>query len=908
MDTALNAQLCQGSLGDPVVKITFGAGANPGPPLGAATTNYQYFSADCPNDGLYTVRNSTSNCFGNSWQNLTHDHTGDPNGYFMLVNASLQPNDFYVNTVSGLCPGTTFEFAAWITNVLLPSACNANGIKPNITFSIETVDGTKLATSNSGDIPSSLSPVWKQYGFFFTTPPGISDVVIRMTNNAPGGCGNDLALDDITFRPCGPLITPFIINLNTDTAIIKCEADTTALMLGATISGGYTSPQYQWQLSTNNGVTWADIPGAVNTTYKRLPTPIGRYQYRLTVAQQGNIGLSSCRVASSALTITVNATPVATAVNNGPKWAGSSITLTASGAATYAWTGPGNFNAKGTSVTVPNPVNNGTYYVTATSSDGCTTLDSTRLTVFTNPIATFTSPSPACENSNLIFTGQTTVAAGQSISQLSWDFGDGVTATGATATHKFGQAGSYKVSFAVKTDKNCTDTLVQQVAIHNLPQPAFIMPKVCLTDPFASFTDASTIADGTTNSFAYLWNFGDATAAPGNPNSSTLKNPKHSYTATGVYNVQLTVTSGNGCIKDTTELFTVNGAQPTAAFTLPSGNSLCSNNSLVLTNTSTVNFGSITKIEVYWDYNNNILNKLTDDTVTTGEQYTTQYPVFDAPAVKAYSVHYIAYSGISCISELDTIISVNASPIIVFDTIGPVCAGIPAFTISKAREENNLSGAGIYSGDAINADGLFTPSAAGAGQHTVRYTYTATNGCSSFAEQPVLVYAQPGADAGPDRQLLQGGSLKINAVATGNNPTFLWTPNTNIVDNKVLTPVVSPPVDITYTIAVTSADGCISKDSMFIKVLKTPVIPNAFSPNGDGINDQWVIQYLDSYPGVKVEVFNRYGQQVYNSTGYNTPWDGTYNGKPLPVGTYYYIINRNVEGAGKLSGWVVLLR
>ena len=112
-------------------------------------------------------------------------------------------------------------------------------------------------------------------------------------------------------------------------------------------------------------------------------------------------------------------------------------------------------------------------------------------------------------------------------------------------------------------------------------------------------------------------------------------------------------------------------------------------------------------------------------------------------------------------------------------------------------------------------------------------------------------------------------------------------------------PKVSPVDDITYNLTVTSADGCVNSDIVFVKVLKTPVIPNAFSPNGDGINETWVIQYLNSYPNVDVAIFNRYGQSVFHSSGYGKNWDGTYNGKVLPVGTYYYIIDRRVPGAKK---------
>src|ERR1700730_1300179 len=212
------AQLCTGSLGDPVVLINFGSGNNPGPPLSAATTFYTYYSNDCPADGQYTVRNSTANCFNNTWYNLIEDHTpNDVNGYFMLVNASVQPGDFYVDTVRGLCPSTTYEFAAWVINVLKPSACGGGGTNPNLTFKIETPSGTQLAKYNTGDIPQLTAPEWKQYGLFFKTEVNSTDVVVRITNNAPGGCGNDLALDDISFRPCGPLVTAGV-GVNNDTS------------------------------------------------------------------------------------------------------------------------------------------------------------------------------------------------------------------------------------------------------------------------------------------------------------------------------------------------------------------------------------------------------------------------------------------------------------------------------------------------------------------------------------------------------------------------------------------------------------------------------------------------------------------------------------------------------------------
>ncbi len=245
------AQLCQGSLGDPIVNISFGSGANPGPPLSAATTNYSFRSGDCPNDGFYSVVNRTSACFSSTWHSVSSDHTGNANGYFMLVNASYQPSAFYIDTVDVLCHSTTYEFAAWILNMIRLSTCANGSIQPNLTFSVEKTDGTVLQSVNTGDIPSSPVPTWKQYGFFFTTPADVSRVVVRIVNNAPGGCGNDLALDDITFRPCGPLLDASIAGGQ----VVKefCEGEAQPQVFTCKVSAGYTNPYFQWQESLDNG-------------------------------------------------------------------------------------------------------------------------------------------------------------------------------------------------------------------------------------------------------------------------------------------------------------------------------------------------------------------------------------------------------------------------------------------------------------------------------------------------------------------------------------------------------------------------------------------------------------------------------------------------------------------------------
>lgn len=192
---------------------------------------------------------------------------------------------------------------------------------------------------------------------------------------------------------------------------------------------------------------------------------------------------------------------------------------------------------------------------------------------------------------------------------------------------------------------------------------------------------------------------------------------------------------------------------------------------------------------------------------------------------------------------------------------------------------------------------------------SVMYTVIVTlNGCS--VTDSVLVYPKkmPVANAGNDVDILLYGSAVLHAEASPYNKTYLWTPATALTNANISDPIATPNTTIAYHLLVTSIDGCIAEDDIEVRVInKQLVVPNAFSPNNDGINDTWNITLLESFINSKIEVFNRYGQLVYTSKGYNKPWDGKLNGKPLPIGTYYYIIDPQ-NGVKREIGNVTILR
>jgi len=383
---------CNGTLGDPIKNETFGSGTNTyGSPLSNGITNYTY-SGGSPNDGQYTITKSISGLNGGWIQNIVNHTPGDPNGYMMVVNASNSPGIFYQTIVTGLCPNTTYEFAAWIINIL-----KNPGIKPNVKFTIEN-DGVEIIPPfSTNDIQENTG--WIRYAQTFVTPINLGIITLKMTNQNPGGNGNDLALDDITFSACGPSLIPSIENSALTSANI-CEGKTAIFNFNTDVTPGvYQNPKYQWQINTGTG--FSDITGEQTTKLTRqfVNATTGTYQYRLLVAEGDNISSPNCRIAGSPLTVIVNPLPTAIAENFGPFCIGNTIQLNASGGTSYSWTGPNGFTSTAQSPILINATKamEGEYTVTVTAN-GCTAMASTNALVH-DPITATTNVQTAtiCE-------------------------------------------------------------------------------------------------------------------------------------------------------------------------------------------------------------------------------------------------------------------------------------------------------------------------------------------------------------------------------------------------------------------------------------------------------------------------------------------------------------------------------
>ncbi|HEY1024651.1 MAG TPA: PKD domain-containing protein [Sphingobacteriaceae bacterium] len=192
------------------------------------------------------------------------------------------------------------------------------------------------------------------------------------------------------------------------------------------------------------------------------------------------------------------------------------------------------------------------------------------------------------------------------------------------------------------------------------------------------------------------------------------------------------------------------------------------------------------------------------------------------------------------------------------------------------------------------------------GNYTVKLTVLNSNGCENSIARSVSVFA-PSLEAGPNLIIVQGGQIDVKIKSDGNSLTYKWVPSTGLDRDDVKEPVASPDVTTTYRVTISTQEGCMLSDNITVNVVRDIVIPNTFTPNSDGVNDLWEIKELNTNPLVEVNVFNRYGELLFTSVGYNDPWDGRHKGQDVPVGTYYYIVNH--KNLGKIiSGSVTILR
>ncbi|MEP7165343.1 MAG: gliding motility-associated C-terminal domain-containing protein [Ferruginibacter sp.] len=392
-----------------------------------------------------------------------------------------------------------------------------------------------------------------------------------------------------------------------------------------------------------------------------------------------------------------------------------------------------------------------------------------------------------------------------------------------------------------------TDT-VRVVRTNPVNVPATVINVACNGANNGSFT---IIPQGGTGPFQYSLN-GGVTYQPGNifPNLPG-----------GVYNVRIQ-DIGSGCIRDTTINITEPPALTETAATVNATCSATPNGTITITGGGGVP-GYTYSLDGITFQPSNIFN------VTDGSYTVT---IKDAN---------------NCTTTLGVTVNLTNDLTLSVRNDTTICKGASlALTTNSNAASYTWTPAG-----SLNNPNIASPVASPAS--STDYSVTAVLGqCTKNAVVKIAVKEDVQVDAGPPVSIISGDKVQLFATAV-NATSYLWTPPTGLSSTTTLTPIAQPTVTTLYTLTVKNDVGCTASDDVLVTVIPYCIkVKNAFTPNGDGINDKWLV--YDNYECLKnvtVHVFNRYGSEVFSSKDYHNDWDGRYKGKSVPDGTYYAVVD-----------------
>ncbi len=518
---------------------------------------------------------------------------------------------------------------------------------------------------------------------------------------------------------------------------------------------------------------------------------------------------------------------------------------------------------------------NYSYYIKATGEGGkCITTSGATVVNVNNGVnltktPAITNPGPVCEAGTL--TLQVDPATVESGATYIWTKPDGNTLSGVSVDIPditVEQAGRYTVHAEAGMCKSKSDTTLVQVAL---------TPEITITS-----TDPPIFCDGYTSvlhapddaDYTYQWKK-DGTDIPGAVNSS------YPADATGNYAVHVVYLSV--CNADSDPLPLIAATPPVANFDMPA--SSCTGQPVNFQNTSTVYPG----IPVYYTWDNG-------DGGTTDEEN----PTYTYVNPGTYTVQLtVSYDDPRCPNSISKNIDITTST--------PVHISITGDTEVCEGDEMQLGVEDNFQSYLWNT---------GATTQTITVTSSGTywievedaSQCKSYDTLDVAMNPLPEITITPtDPEIVAGESVELTASGAA---AYSWSPADGLNATDIYNPVAAPFSTTTYTVTGTSADSCSSTARVTVTVLspENALKPaKVFTPNGDLINDTWVIENIENYPQYLVTIYNRAGSKIYETSAYSgNEWDGRSNGKDMKEGVYYFVITDG--GAMIKSGSVTLIR
>ena len=474
--------------------------------------------------------------------------------------------------------------------------------------------------------------------------------------------------------------------------------------------------------------------------------------------------------------------------------------------------------------------------------------------------------------------------------------GPGVASDGVFRPYLVG-AGDYPIKYTFTSSNGCFDTLTQFIKVWPSPIANYSTSTLICEKNAITFTSTANPVTGTLAD--YEWIYSDNLLS-----SFSQSSNQKTFDTYGNYDVKHIVVTSNGC-RDTLNRAIEINPNPIVDFTL--SKSICLPDGLAeFTNLTNTPDGK--SMSYLWNYGDPGGNNL-----GTSEKGTHNFLVLKDYQIKLISTIPSTGCKDSLTKVILPLVDLFPQPEASINSLDFVCVGTP-IDFKEVSDTKSGSASSITS---WNWDLVFTSSNSKdpnylfrtPGTYTVKMTATSDKGClSNLATKTVTIHPFPEMSAGPDINVLDNGQKQILATAKGTDLVYSWSPPTYLSATNILQPVVLNPLeDMVYSLKVTGIGGCERTDKVKIFALKLLDLPNTFTPNGDGVNDLWEIKNISLYNDCVVEIYTPQGLAVYRSVNYSKPWDGKYNGRPLPAGTYYYVINTNSERKS-IAGYVTILK
>ena len=517
-----------------------------------------------------------------------------------------------------------------------------------------------------------------------------------------------------------------------------------------------------------------------------------------------------------------------------------------------------------------------TVRLTAISDNGCTNTVTDQVTIYDAPTADFTFDN-VCQNEVFTPVDASNIASGTIVSRT-WNFGDNSPeVSGTNPTHSYASSGNYNVTLTVTSNNGCTNSISKDVTIYVLPDADFAANPVC-EDEEMTFTNGTAVAYGSVN---YEWTFGGG-------NTSTDVNPTFTFTGFGDFTVKLVATTNNGCQDSVSNVVTV-WPKPVASFTAAD---VCLGEASDFVNSSTIAAGTID--ENFWSFGDGASASVDNPSHTYATANETGFPV---------ELRVVSDKGCADITTGTAIVWPLPEVNITAD-FREICDGDSAqltANVDQTATSFRWNTEEVTQSIFAKQEGWYSVTVVGD---------PARGGCVGTDSIFITVWDNPVANAGNDTTIDLGSFAQLNGTG---GLVYTWTPTTYLSDPDIANPIADDVrEDIEYILTVTDENGCIDDDSVLVTVIDrfNLIVYNTVTPNGDGDNDVWNIDNIQAYPDAEVTVINRYGMEVFNTTDYaNNLWDGTFDGKDLPDGAYYYIITLpGNDDAEPFTGSINLIR